>query len=63
MPSQPNQRSSYEVAAQWGVSLADLVGDGKTSDARLTKARKAYKDGVEDGSVAVDPPPTGPSVE
>lgn len=51
MPLVPQPRSAHEVASQYGVSLADLRGTGKTKDTRLTEARKAYQAGLKDGSV------------
>ena len=44
-------RSGYEVACEYGVSLEDLRGDEKTTDARLKQARAAYAEGLADGTV------------
>ena len=59
MPNVRNQRTSYEVAAQWGVPLDELLSDGATKNKRLTEARKAYAEGLADGSVIADPPRGG----
>ena len=55
-------RLAHEVAAQFGVSVEDMRRDTPTDDSNLKDARKAYLDGLADGSVE-DARRTGPNVD